>query len=101
MPPICVEELGWITPLFTTVGSALPTCPGSVNVTETTMSEVDVPFPSMDAVVEALLLPYGAEEYRVLLLDLTRDAFASAQGAASAVIGSMQVGVLRRHFGGK
>lgn len=99
VPPICVEELGWITPMLTTVGSVLPTCPGGINVTEATMSEVDVPYPSIDAVVEALPLPYGAEEYRVLLVELTRDAFATAQGAASAVIGSMQVGVLRRQWG--
>jgi hypothetical protein len=85
VPPVCVEELGWITP-----AGALA-CPGGSNLTD-----VDVPFPNLDAVGgQALPLAYGsAESYRAVSLELTREAFASAQEAVDATIDTMQVDLL-------
>lgn len=91
VPPVCVEELGWITP------AGAPSCPGGANLTD-----VDVPFPNLDAVGgQALPLAYGgAESYRAVSLELTREAFASAQEAADATIDTMQVDfALRSCFG--
>jgi len=81
VPPVCVEELGWITP------AGAPACPGGANLTD-----VDVPFPNIDAVGgQALPLAYGsAESYRAVSLELTREAFASAQEATDATIDTMQ-----------
>lgn len=82
VPPVCVEQLGWITP------AGAPACPGAANLTD-----VDVPFPTLDAVgSEALPLAYGsAEQYRAVSQKLTREAFASAKDAAAATIDTMQV----------
>ena len=81
VPPVCVEELGWITP-----AGANP-CLGSGS-----LDDVDVHFPSLKAVGgEALPLPYGsAHLYQDISLKLTLDAFASAKGAAQATIDTMQ-----------
>lgn len=91
VPPVCVNELGWITP------AGAFGCPGRVNLTkdnmEEVLAEVDVPFPDLDALGgQALPLAYGtAEQYRAVSLALTRDAFASVKGAVAATIDTMQV----------
>jgi hypothetical protein len=84
VPPVCVEDLGWITP------AGAQACPGSDNITDV---DVDVPFPNLRAAGgEALPLSYGsAESYRAISLALTQDAFASAKGATDATIDTMQV----------
>jgi hypothetical protein len=82
VPPVCVEDLGWITP------AGARACPGGDNITD-----VDVPFPNLRAAGgEALPLSYGsAETYREISLALTQDAFASPKGATDATIDTMQV----------
>lgn len=82
VPPVCVDVLGWITP------AGAKHCPGAANLTD-----VDVHFPSLEAVGgQGMPLAYGsAEQYRAISIDLTRDAFASADSAAAATVDTMQV----------
>jgi len=84
VPPVCIEELGWITP----AGAEL--CPGHKDKHK--KEDVDVHFPNLEAVGgQALPLAYGtAEHYRAVSPLLTKDAFDSAKGAATATIDTMQ-----------